>query len=637
MLHLALYFKNFVILCYKQYKLLQSGWYMRYIIFLFLLHSFLHANIVVDNNKHINLLSGTELYLDATGKMKIDELISHPELLKTINEPFLNFGYILGEAVWIKFTLENKTNETLKRSVLVDNTMFDDLKLFTLKRGKPLPLATKGVAHRKVFDGTLMFSFPVNLEAQTETTYYFRIFTDSAPTWLKLELTTEKEAIKKDVTRQVILGLFFGGMLTLIIYNFFLFLFTKDSIYFFYVLYLISIILEHETCTGMILYWFPTDNKELVEAEIYFGIHYVNIVAFTMVLFTRQFLQTRQYPQLDKLMWLLLLIPLTLSFLNTRESYLLNETMVNFLITLFILWFAGHYAKFKKNPNATYYLIGWTLSISGWLALSSQAMGIWSSQYFFEYIFEALVMAEALLFSIALANRLNRLNREKAKLSQKLITQQQNEKTKLESTVKERTQELHVELKNNELLLKELHHRVKNNMQFITSLYALKLQDNTDAVLREKLQDVERKIQAMSHVHEMLYKENNLEEINTQEYFHTLINNIKMGYDTSNIDFRIDVGANLSAEASIYCGLIVNELITNAIKYAFDGHKGTVCVSLHKSDNTFELSVSDDGKKLDKNAKKSFGLLMVNTLATQQLNGTIEIQTNHGTEFIIQF
>ncbi len=134
------------------------------------------------------------------------------------------------------------------------------------------------------------------------------------------QTTTYKRSrgIKKDVTRQVILGLFFGGILALIVYNFFLLLFTKDSIYFFYVLYLTSIILQHETYTGMILYWLPVENKEVMEAEMYFAVHYLNIVMITMILFTRQFLKLRQYPRLDKLIWVLIIVPLILSFKHKR-------------------------------------------------------------------------------------------------------------------------------------------------------------------------------------------------------------------------------------------------------------------------------------------------------------------------------
>ncbi len=104
---------------------------MRFILLFFLFYSFIYADIVVDTKKPINLLSGTELYLDSSGQMKVNELTSHPEIFKPINEPFLNYGYILGQAVWIKFTLENQTDETLQRSILADNTMLDTLELYT--------------------------------------------------------------------------------------------------------------------------------------------------------------------------------------------------------------------------------------------------------------------------------------------------------------------------------------------------------------------------------------------------------------------------------------------------------------------------------------------------------------------------
>ncbi len=569
--------------------------------------------------------------------MSIEALIADPGIFQPLDEPFLNYGYILGQSVWVKFTLTNHSDSTLHRNITIDNFMIDTLELFTLKEGEAKLLATKGLMHRERFDGIIMFSFPVTLAPKSETTYYFRAYTESCATWFKLELLTADGVIKKDITRQVILSLFFGGMLTLIVYNFFLLFFTKDSIYFFYVLYLFSLIAHHQALTSMGLYWIPLDNRAFVEIEAFFGIHYLNFISFSMALFVRQFLQTRQYPRLDKLMWLLIIIPVLISLLSSRDFYLLDEAVVYAFFTLFSLWSVGVYAKVQGNPNANYYLIGWTLAILGCLSLAIHDLGLWSVKHNFAYTFELLVMTEAMLFSVALASRLNRLSREKETLSQELFTQQQNEKIKLESTVEERTRALQTELSNNEILLRELHHRVKNNMQFITSLYALKLHENTDAVIREKLHDVERKIQAMSHVHEMLYKENDLAEVNTQEYFHTLIGNIKTGYDTSHVHFDIDVQANLSAEQAIYCGLIVNELVTNAIKYAFEPSGGTVSITLRKQNGTLELTVADDGKGLGEDAKKSFGTLMVNTLATEQLNGTIDIETDHGTAFTVRF
>lgn len=109
---------------------------MRLIFMFFMFYSFLHANIVVDKEEPINLLSDSELYVDVSGKMKADELVSNPQLFKSIDEPFLNFGYILGQAVWIKFTLENQTDNILHRTVLIDNTIARFCRAFQGRRQK---------------------------------------------------------------------------------------------------------------------------------------------------------------------------------------------------------------------------------------------------------------------------------------------------------------------------------------------------------------------------------------------------------------------------------------------------------------------------------------------------------------------
>ena len=242
----------------------------------------LYGGITVDSDKPINLLSGSQMYLDSTGQMSVEELIAHPEKFQPLDEPFLNYGYILGQSVWIKFTLVNKGDTTLQRSVFIGNTLMDRFELFMLEEKTAKHLGTLGTIQRQTFEGIINFSFPVILLPKSETTYFFRTYAASAATWFKLELTTPEEAIKRDVTRQVILGLFFGGMLALVLYNFFLLFFTKESIYLFYILYLISLIANHETMTGLILYWLPLENREFMEAEAFFGVHYINFISFTM-------------------------------------------------------------------------------------------------------------------------------------------------------------------------------------------------------------------------------------------------------------------------------------------------------------------------------------------------------------------
>ncbi len=209
--------------------------------------------------------------------------------------------------------------------------------------------------------------------------------------------------------------------------------------------------------------------------------------------------------------------------------------------------------------------------------------------------------------------------------------------SELESTVKERTKELHVALETENILKKELHHRVKNNMQFIISLFKLRLYPFMSDDINRVIKEVTYKIKGMARAHDMLYSQKSLNTIDTNEYFTQLINELKNGYETEHIRFDIKVETELYSDRLIYCGLIVNEVIINALKYAFDdGQNGVINLNLYKNKDETILELSDNGVGLKENHKQSFGLLMVNTLVTEQLKGTIEFDTKSGTAIKIK-
>jgi two-component sensor histidine kinase len=206
----------------------------------------------------------------------------------------------------------------------------------------------------------------------------------------------------------------------------------------------------------------------------------------------------------------------------------------------------------------------------------------------------------------------------------------------LNNLVNERTQSLNEALQTQKILLHELHHRVKNNMQFITSLYALKLYNSGDPKIDEKLKDIESKIKAMGHVHEMLYQQDDIEYIEAKLYFEKLINEISKGFDFKNISIKMDTDhIVLNAYEAIYCGLILNELIINAVKYAFESDGGEIVITIYVQDEKKVLEVADNGKGLkDEDFNRSFGLLMVKSLSVEQLKGSFE---HSGSHFIIRF
>lgn len=199
-------------------------------------------------------------------------------------------------------------------------------------------------------------------------------------------------------------------------------------------------------------------------------------------------------------------------------------------------------------------------------------------------------------------------------------------------------------LKEKETLIREVHHRVKNNMQVITSLLKLQAQKIQDKELRKPFEESEQRIRAMALVHERLYQKEDLSGINFSDYIHHIIRELKAVYsiDVRKIAVKINVeDIVLEVDSAIPCGLIINELITNCFKYAFPGDRtGEVVVSFTKEGNTYRLSIRDNGVGLpagfDYRQTSTLGMEIVNVL-TKQLLGTLNVRSDGGTEVFIAF
>jgi PAS domain S-box-containing protein len=199
-------------------------------------------------------------------------------------------------------------------------------------------------------------------------------------------------------------------------------------------------------------------------------------------------------------------------------------------------------------------------------------------------------------------------------------------------------------LKEKNILLKEIHHRVKNNLQIITSLLNLESERIGNPLINRIFEDCNQRIQTMSMIHERLYHSEHFESIDFGEYAKTLIEELFISYRVHRrIRNRLSVeSVHLGLDTAIPCGLILNELATNAIKHAFpDGHEGLMQVRFRLlDDGRCELSVQDDGvglpEGIDLDNLQSLGLKLVDVL-TQQLEGRLQITRKQGTEFTVTF
>ena len=201
------------------------------------------------------------------------------------------------------------------------------------------------------------------------------------------------------------------------------------------------------------------------------------------------------------------------------------------------------------------------------------------------------------------------------------------------------------ELREKEVLLKEIHHRVKNNMQVISSLVGLQADGSEDETVREVLRDVTYRVRSMALVHEKLYQSDDLARIDFAEYVRSLLSYHWRAHGAAAAEIRLTLDLTpvlLPVDVAIPCGLILNELAGNALKHAFQGrNEGEVTVSLQEAaDGRIGLQVRDNGVGLpsgfDWRQAPSLGLRLVQMLA-QQLDGAVEVRDEDGTVFEIAF
>jgi two-component system, sensor histidine kinase PdtaS len=200
-------------------------------------------------------------------------------------------------------------------------------------------------------------------------------------------------------------------------------------------------------------------------------------------------------------------------------------------------------------------------------------------------------------------------------------------------------------LREKEALLKEIHHRVKNNLQVVSSLLGLQSRSVADPETRKMFRESQNRIHSMALLHESLYQSENLSQVNFPDYIRELAAHLFHSYGVA--AERIHLRTNLdrlalNLDTAVPCGLIVNELVSNSLKYAFpDGREGEIRIELRElRDGMARLVVADNGiglrGDLDWTTTKSLGLRLVRTLA-QQLGAKIDVVSDPGTEIQLTF
>ncbi len=296
-----------------------------------------------------------------------------------------------------------------------------------------------------------------------------------------------------------------------------------------------------------------------------------------------------------------------------------------------------HITSMKNNPESVYYK-----TINYWLNIPSK-------KNLSKFVSPVLMTSGSLflifLLFILLLKKQVRNKTQELQDSKNTLMHMNEELGKLYQKEIVREKEISQRLKEKEVLLKEVHHRVKNNLNVISSMMKIQMRrvsGKNDAI--KACQNISDRIKSMALIHESIYASENLDNINMKQYVSKLANQLKQTYVGNN---RIVISSEienimLNIDKAVPCGLMLNELITNALKHAFPHNQnGVIIIKFHRTDDSFlELSVIDNGVGLPENfnedESETLGFHLIRIL-TDQINGTLSVLRENGTRINIHF
>ena len=551
----------------------------------------------------------------------------HKASFVQIDNYYLNKGFSF-HPTWLKLVVHNNTDKPQRKVFSFDNPTIDFIDFYENDKLKTLTGDNRKVNSRQMRD--IGFAFLLELKANEKKSYYFKVKTNNTFS-IRFTLENESDYFRAAEIKKVFLVFFSGFVFSITLYNLFLYLILKEQYYLIYVLFQWSVLIILWSLSGVGYYFIWIDKVWFNEFSIRI---FDDLAIFMGIAFTKSFLNTKYYfPRFNRLLCLLLVLLFYVMITPWEwHAAIVKPVMIGSLISVLII---AIYAVYKEVPSSKLYFFGWFVLITAAMTTLLKNFGFVEINFFTTWGMFIGSMLEALIFSIALAKKIDMLKEEKRKALQV-------SKEKLNYEVEKKTFFLNEALKERELILKEIHHRVKNNLQIISAF--ITIASSKKHFSKNTLLSIQDRIRAISLLHEHLYKHKNMQYIEMKNYITQLVESIKIIYiNKQKITFLYEVDeVQISFDKTIIVGLIINELVTNALKYAF--HQTTeprIQIVLVKEHNKIVLKIEDNGcgfsKDIDFNTVNTLGLKMVYRLTKKQLQGEFKTDFNNKTCFIITF
>ena len=454
------------------------------------------------------------------------------------------------------------------------------------------------------------------------------------PVIIPIQIETPSNIFLDVLSNSIVQGIFLGGLLIMTLYNFFLWFIFRETSYLIYVFGVFTTFLIQFAIQGYMFQYLnlpASFNYHFVCIAIgintmlaaLFAIHLLNIKTYSKTLY-------RWVLGLVIIGGLIILADL-FNFWLFAKSLLLITTSGGAIVLMVI----GYLLWLKHNVRvARYFSIAWTIYFLGLVVYSLKSQGILPYSWFTHNFVHIGKFLEVALLSFGLGYKYNQLKKEKQILQQKLTDE-------LESLVTIRTQELNTALSEKEILLIEINHRVKNNLQIVNSLINIQKR-RFPKELSELFKSLQRRIGAIALVHEQLYTQNLYTTLNAYQFVQKLTGSISKSLidpkDEIEIELNIDESLNLSSRIAVPIGLIISEALSNSLKYAFhESRSGLFSIKLLTEKDHILLIISDSGTSIgsaEQLNNTSLGMRIIQDMC-RQMQAQMSLDKENGYTYYI--
>ena len=592
-------------------------------------------NLSLNNTNYIG--SKTKIYIDYKNNKNIQDIRKlDKEKFKILNNK-VDSRVFTQNSVWYKFTVINPYSKVLNRYIIFDIPWLDNINIYVFNKNKLNNKYTIGNIYpynQRSYKVPFLNSKHSFKKGYSEI--YINVKTRD-PFIVPISILDEKTFIKKIYSNNIFEFSLYSIIISMLIFNFILYFIIKNNIYLYYSFFLFTFLIMNSSYNNYTFEYLFYDYPNIQNWVQSFSIF---IFSISGLLFAKSFLELKHnFKFFNKLTNMIIFIFITLMcsiYFFGYHYHIISAILLSIFFTLYVFYIACCTYKLG-NKSAIFFIIGTIAGLIGTIITALTVIAVIPYSWLGYKAIDIGIVLDTILLSIALANKYtllhNNLHNTKIELS--------NLNANLEKQVQERTNDLILEVKNKNILLKELSHRVKNNLQIISSMLHLQSKDLNDPIIKKIIDENTSRINSIAILYESLLNSKDLEHIQLNIYIEDIIENIKRTFDNKNIIYKLDlINSGFLTNNLIPIGLIVNELITNSLKYAFDKNdtQNIIELKIEKNNNYLIINYKDNGKgaSLDK-IKKGFGYKLLTSLVKYQLNGEITYFNKNGLNYKLTF